>query len=100
MSKKCCGVRFRSFSPSSSYTELESIIMNLLSISTTKNPRKSAVTIKVLKKQAKDIYDCCNDELKLSHSFGELYEHVKYVNMDNIRDAKKVWTNENKALKK
>jgi len=67
-------------------------------MTTTKNPRskKSSITIKVLRQQAKSIYNCCSDPLKLNHSFGELYEHVKYVNMDNIRNAKEIWAKKRK----
>ena len=96
MTKQCCTVHFRTFSPNVNYTELECLIMNLLSIATTKNPVKTKDTIKVLRRQAKNIYDCCNDPAKLSHSFGELKEHVKYVNRDNMKEAKKVWTKEKK----
>ena len=100
MTKQCCRVHFRIFRENNDYTSLESFIMNLLSLCTTKNPRKSAKIIRVLKEQAKMVYNCCNEPSKLGHSFGELHEHVKYVNRDNIANAKKVWTRENKKEKK
>lgn len=100
MSKTCCRVKFRVFKENSDYTALESFIMNLLSLTTTKNPKKASKNIRVLKEQAKMVYNCCDEPSKLSHSFGELHEHVKYVNMDNIEYAKKIWTRENKKEKK
>lgn len=89
--KACCRVHFRVFTENSEYTALESFIMNLISLGTTKNPKSASKNIKVLKYQAKMIYRCCNTPSKLSHSFGELAEHAKYVNMDNIEEAKKLW---------
>jgi len=97
----CCIVSFHTFNTTSgNYTELECFIMNMLSLSTIKNPKSSANTLKVLKKQALTTFNCCNHPSKLSHSFGELYEHVKYVNGDNIRDAKEKWKAKNKVKKK
>ena len=97
MVKKRCNVQFRTFANETDYTYLECLIMDMLSMTTTKNPKskKSAITIKVMKHQAKSIYNCCSEPSKLSHSFGELYEHVKYVNIDNIKQAKEVWVKNN-----
>ena len=98
--KACCRVRFRVFTENNEYTALESFIMNLLSICTTKNPKNKNKKIIVLKAQAKMVYRCCNNPSKLSHSFGELQEHVKYINRDNITEAKEIWKRENKEEKK
>ena len=100
MTKTCCLVQFRVFVENNDYTALESFIMNLLSLCSSKNPKKSSKKIRVLKDQAKMVYRCCNTPSKLSHSFGELAEHVKYVNRDNITNAKRVWARENKKEKK
>lgn len=97
MAKKCCSVQFRTFANETDYTYLECLIMAMLSMTTTKNPKgkKSSIAIKVLRHQAKNIYDCCTEPSKLNHSFGELYEHVKYINIDNIKNAKEVWAKKN-----
>jgi len=100
MTKTCCLVKFRVFTENNDYTALESFIMNLISISTTKNPKKSSKKIRVLKDQAKMVYRCCSNPDKISHSYGELVEHAKYINSDNIVEAKKVWARENKKEKK
>jgi len=92
MNKKCCNVSFRTFSPDIEYSPLECLIMNLYSLSTTKNPKTAKVKIKVFRQQAKALYDCCNNPDKLSHSLGELKEHAIYVNQENIKDAKRVWS--------
>jgi len=91
MNKKCCNVRFHTFEPSGGYSSLECLIMNLYSITTTKNPKKRKEIIRIFRKQAKTLYDCCNEPSKLTHSYGELKEHVIYVNQENIKNAKIIW---------
>ncbi len=87
--KSCCTVQFRIFTENSVYTELESFIMSLVALSITKDPKNPVK--KMLRKQAKMLYDCCKSPSKLSHSFGELVEHSKYVNRENLENAKEVW---------
>ena len=72
--------------------------MNILSLSETKDPKEDVRN--VLKKEAKTIYECCNSPEKIGHSFAELDEHVKYVNIANIEEAKTVWKKRNKEKKK
>ncbi len=91
MSKKCCNVQFHTFIPDIEYSPLECLILNLYSLSTTKNPKKRKEVIKVFRGQAKTLYDCCNDPSKLSHSYGELKEHAIYINQENIKNAKRIW---------
>lgn len=90
MTKTCCTVNFHTFSPSTEYSPLECLIMNLYSISTTKDPKKSKEKIKMLRDQSKTLYRCCNDPRKITHSFGELKEHVIYINQEHIQDAKRL----------
>ncbi len=94
MNKKCCNVQFHTFIPDIRYSSLECLIMNIYSLTTTKNPKKRKEAIKVFRKQAKSLYDCCNDQSKLTHSYGELKEHAIYENKENIENAKKVWKND------
>lgn len=97
MTKKCCDVHFITFDTDNNYTKLECFIMNMLSVSEIKNPKNNVR--KVLKNEAKVVYDCCRFADRLKHSFGELHEHVKYVNRNNIADAKEVWARKNKKEK-
>jgi len=92
MNKKCCNVQFRTFIPDIEYSPLECLIMNLYSLSMTKNPKKHKEKIKIFRQQAKILYDCCNSPSKLSHSFGELKEHAIYANQENIANAKRIWS--------
>ena len=87
--KSCCTVQFRIFTQNNEYTELEAFIMSLVALSITKDPKNPAK--KILRKQAKMLYNCCNSPAKLGHSFGELDEHSKYVNKENLANAKEVW---------
>ncbi len=91
MSKKCCNVQFHTFIPDTEYSPLECLILNLYSLSTTKDPKKTKEKIKIFRQQAKTLYECCNNPSKLSHSLGELKEHAIYVNKENIAEAKKKW---------